>query len=84
MSGTYSHTQKNAFADRLSAFDFNPHSMLVVDFLHEFELGVWKATFIHIIRILYAAVPGGKLVIDLNARWDEYMLSNHNVLLSPL
>jgi hypothetical protein len=43
--------------------------MLVVDFLHEFELGVWKATFIHIIRILYAAVPGGKAVVLLNTRW---------------
>lgn len=26
--------------------------MLVVDLLHEFELGVWKATFIHLIRML--------------------------------
>jgi hypothetical protein len=27
-------------------------SMLVVDLLHEFELGVWKAVFIHLLRIL--------------------------------
>ena len=26
--------------------------MLVVDLLHEFELGVWKAVFIHLLRIL--------------------------------
>jgi hypothetical protein len=26
--------------------------MLVVDLMHEFELGVWKATFIHLLRIL--------------------------------
>ena len=26
--------------------------MLVVDLLHEFELGVWKAIFIHLLRIL--------------------------------
>jgi hypothetical protein len=26
--------------------------MLVVDLLHEFELGVWKALFIHLLRIL--------------------------------
>ena len=25
--------------------------MLVVDLLHEFELGVWKALFTHLIRI---------------------------------
>lgn len=59
---------QNAFADRLSFLNFNPHLMLVVDFLHEFELGVWKATFIHIIRVLYAAVPGGKAVHEMNAR----------------
>jgi hypothetical protein len=26
--------------------------MLVVDILHDFELGVWKALFIHLLRIL--------------------------------
>lgn len=26
--------------------------MLIVDILHEFELGVWKALFIHLLRIL--------------------------------
>ncbi|KIK19172.1 hypothetical protein PISMIDRAFT_38048, partial [Pisolithus microcarpus 441] len=26
--------------------------MLVVDLLHEFELGVWKAIFSHLLRIL--------------------------------
>jgi hypothetical protein len=29
--------------------------MLVVDLMHEFELGVWKALFIHLLRILLAA-----------------------------
>lgn len=32
--------------------------MLVVDQLHEFELGVWKATFTHLLRILYAYGDG--------------------------
>lgn len=27
--------------------------MLVPDILHEFELGVWKSVFTHLIRILY-------------------------------
>jgi hypothetical protein len=44
--------------------------MLVVDLMHEFELGVWKAAFVHIIRVLYAAVPGGEAVAELNRRWD--------------
>jgi hypothetical protein len=42
--------------------------MLVVDLMHEFELGVWRAAFIHIIRVLYAAVPSGQAVAELNKR----------------
>jgi len=45
--------------------------MLVVNFMHEFELGVWKALFVHLIRILYATVPGGKLVAVLNERYIQ-------------
>jgi hypothetical protein len=33
--------------------------MFVPDVLHEFELGVWKATFTHLMRILYAAGSSG-------------------------
>jgi hypothetical protein len=46
--------------------------MLVVDLLHEFELGVWKALFTHLIRILYAAAPHGSLVAELDRRYDEF------------
>jgi hypothetical protein len=42
--------------------------MLVVDFMHEFELGVWKTLFKHLIRILHAAASGGKLVAELDKR----------------
>lgn len=31
--------------------------MLVVDLMHEFELGVWKALFVHLLRILNAEGP---------------------------
>lgn len=31
--------------------------MLVPDLLHEFKLGVWKAIFTHLLRILIAAGP---------------------------
>ena len=41
--------------------------MFVVDLLHEFELGVWKAIFIHLMRILFAA--GGSVVQELNFRY---------------
>ena len=40
--------------------------MLVVDLLHEFELGIWKALFSHLIRVLYAAAPGSSLVTELD------------------
>lgn len=53
------------------------YSMLVVDLLHEVELGVWKAIFTHLVRILYAAAPGGMLVAELNRRYilmaDQFM-----------
>ncbi len=43
--------------------------MLVVDLLHEFELGVWKMLFSHLIRLLYAAGNGSAtLVSELNKR----------------
>ena len=45
--------------------------MLVVDFMHEVELGVWKALFTHLIRILDAAAPGGRLVGLLDERYDN-------------
>ncbi|KIK04639.1 hypothetical protein K443DRAFT_92736, partial [Laccaria amethystina LaAM-08-1] len=44
----------NAFSHRLANFGFNFHTMLVPDLLHEFELGMWKAVFTHLICILQA------------------------------
>lgn len=41
--------------------------MLVVDILHEFELGVWKALFIHLLRILEAINPA--LLHELDRRY---------------
>lgn len=41
--------------------------MFVPDLLHEFELGVWKAVFTHLIRILYAAGNNG--IQKLNWRY---------------
>ena len=42
--------------------------MLIVDFMHEFELGVWKTLFTHLIRILHAAAPGSRLVAEFDER----------------
>jgi len=46
---------QNAFSGRLSHLGFNLFAMLLVDLMHEFELGVWKALFLHLLRILHAA-----------------------------
>ena len=45
---------QNAFLDKLSLLGFNHFQMLMVDLMHEFELGVWKSLFIHLLRILDA------------------------------
>jgi hypothetical protein len=43
--------------------------MFVPDLLHEFELGVWKAIFTHLMRILYAA--GGDCIQIVNGRYVD-------------
>jgi hypothetical protein len=56
-------------------FGFNFYSLFVPDLLHEFELGVWKATFVHLIRLLYAS--GGDAIQQLNERYKcSYMYCN--------
>jgi hypothetical protein len=56
--------------------------MLVVDLLHEFELGVWKALFTHLIRILYAAAPDGSLVAELDRRYINFSTVGHQKLIT--
>ncbi|KDR76734.1 hypothetical protein GALMADRAFT_225666 [Galerina marginata CBS 339.88] len=58
---------RNAFSTRLFEFGFNFFSMFVPDLLHEFELGVWKAIFTHLMRILYAI--GENCIQKLNWRY---------------
>jgi hypothetical protein len=45
--------------------------MLVVDFMHECELGTWKALFTHLLRLLYALPQGSQLVAMLDCRYGE-------------
>ncbi|RXW12625.1 hypothetical protein EST38_g13228 [Candolleomyces aberdarensis] len=58
----------NAFVDRLGR-DFDLTGMLAPDLMHELELGVWKALFTHLVRVLYAAATDGSLVRELDARF---------------
>ena len=49
--------------------------MMVVDLMHEFELGVWKVLLTHLIHILYAASERpGVLVDELNTRYVRHRI----------
>ena len=54
---------QNAFSEKLSQFGFNFFSIFLVDFMHEFELGVWKKIFIHLLRIL-ECIPGATNLLN--------------------
>jgi hypothetical protein len=62
---------QNAFSEKLAQFGVNFYDMFVPDLLHEFELGVLKATFIHLLRILIAA--GGDCIQQLNERFRQVL-----------
>lgn len=61
---------QNAFSERLGPHGFEFHSLFTPDLLHEFELGVWKAVFTHLIRLLYAV--GGDGIQILNERYMTF------------
>ncbi|KAG1793758.1 hypothetical protein EV424DRAFT_1288407, partial [Suillus variegatus] len=42
----------NILSDHMGPFGFNIFIALVVDLLHEFELGVWHMLLVHLLRIL--------------------------------
>ena len=46
---------------------FNLFNIFIIDLLHEFELGVWKALFIHLLRILDSVSPA--LLTELDHRY---------------
>ncbi|KAI0308970.1 hypothetical protein OF83DRAFT_1180165 [Amylostereum chailletii] len=60
---------RNAFSARLAEHGFEFHSMFVPDLLHEFELGIWKAIFIHLLRVLVAA--GGNKIQKFTSNTSE-------------
>lgn len=40
--------------------------LVLVDLLHEFELGIWKAVLAHLIRIIWTL--GYDAIVELNRR----------------
>jgi hypothetical protein len=63
---------QNSFSDRLAFLGFNLFLMLVVDLLHEFELGVWKAVILHLLRILESV--NEDLLVELDRRYGLSLL----------
>lgn len=57
---------QNAFSERLSHTGFDFFLMLVVDLLHEFELGVWKSILIHLLRMVDSLK--GSMLAELDRR----------------
>ncbi|KAJ2921071.1 hypothetical protein H1R20_g16022, partial [Candolleomyces eurysporus] len=60
---------QNAFSKLLAQFGFDFYKIIPPDLLHEFELGVWKAVFIHLVHILHA--EGGGKIQELNWRFQS-------------
>ncbi|KAG6913175.1 hypothetical protein DXG01_009051 [Tephrocybe rancida] len=54
----------NAFSAALGEFGFNHYQMLVVDILHEWEVGVWKSVLIHLIRLVHEVKGAHVSVLD--------------------
>ena len=59
-------TSQSAFVSALSKFGLDFFSLFVVDLMHEFELGVWKAVFMHLVRILHT--QGAHIVAEFDRR----------------
>lgn len=51
----------------------------MVDLLHEFELGIWKQVFVHLIRLLIAMGP--EAVASMNER---YVHLTEEMIVQPL
>lgn len=59
-------TSQSAFISALDKFGLDFFSLFVVDLMHEFELGVWKAVLTHLIQILYT--QGAETVAEFDHR----------------
>ncbi|KAG2051626.1 hypothetical protein BDR06DRAFT_889558, partial [Suillus hirtellus] len=70
----------NKFVERLGALGLDTFQMLIVDLMHECELGTWKALFTHLIRILYALPNGNQLVANLDSRFRQIPTFGNGVI----
>ena len=70
----YVYTQlQGAFSVRFAEHGVNHWKLFAPDMMHEYELGVWKAILIHLLRILYA--EGGDAIQELDERYADLLIS---------
>ena len=77
---------QNAFFTTSLPSNFSIYRALVVDLLHEFEIGVWKRLFIHLIRLLEAVGGAASaLTAELDHRFAlPCKLQHHDAHWNPL
>ncbi|KAJ3510290.1 hypothetical protein NMY22_g16016 [Coprinellus aureogranulatus] len=68
LKGTSLVPSSNAFSDSLSPLGFDMYRMMAVDILHEFEIGVWKDLFIHLLRMIEATDPANTAALNRRFR----------------
>ncbi|KIO00575.1 hypothetical protein M404DRAFT_152488 [Pisolithus tinctorius Marx 270] len=61
----------NSFADILGPLGLDVYSIVMVDLLHEFKLGIFKSVFRHLLRLLYMIHPD--TVIQLNEQYEVFI-----------
>ncbi|KAI0823815.1 hypothetical protein BC628DRAFT_1420563 [Trametes gibbosa] len=67
LNATSTSPNQSAFSRCLAKYGFDIYRMLVPDVMHEIELGTWKATMTHLVRILTCIGPS--VVNELNIRY---------------
>ncbi|KAH9938879.1 uncharacterized protein BXZ73DRAFT_99940 [Epithele typhae] len=61
---------RSAFSTRLAPHGVNSYDLFAPDIMHEFELGVWKGTFHHVMRMLDCL--GNPIVEEFNTRMPTF------------
>ncbi|RDX49215.1 hypothetical protein OH76DRAFT_1351066, partial [Lentinus brumalis] len=57
---------QSAFSARFSKYKINFYDIFTPDLMHEFELGVWRGTFAHLLRLLQS--QGQSAIQEFNSR----------------
>ncbi|KAH6884040.1 hypothetical protein BKA70DRAFT_1446082 [Coprinopsis sp. MPI-PUGE-AT-0042] len=70
---------QNTFSTHLGQFGFNIYQSLVVDLMHEFEIGVWKRVYIHLLCLL-EAFGKQELITELDEQYRQMPSFGHDTI----